>query len=41
MHSTKIEPKYNSNSKPRIGLIALATDFMIEKEIYHKVLNNH
>jgi len=32
MNSTKIEPKYNSNPNPRIGLIALASDFMIEKD---------
>ncbi len=37
MHSTKIEPKYNSNSKPRIGLIALATDFMIEKDFINVI----
>ena len=32
MNSTKIEPKYISKSNPRIGLIALATDFRIEKD---------
>ena len=32
MYSTKVEPKYNSSTKPRIGLIALATDFIIEKD---------
>ena len=32
MNSTKIEPKYSSKSIPRIGLIALATDFRIEKD---------
>ena len=32
MNSTKIEPKYTSKSNPRIGLIALATDFRIEKD---------
>jgi len=32
MNSVKIEPKYISKSNPRIGLIALATDFMIEKD---------
>ena len=37
MHSTKIEPKYNSNSKTRIGLIALATDFMIEKDFINVI----
>ena len=32
MYSTKVEPKYNSSTKPKIGLIALATDFIIEKD---------
>ena len=32
MYSTKVEPKYNSSIKPKVGLIALATDFMIEKD---------
>tara|TARA_B110001450_G_scaffold135183_1_gene126902 strand:+ start:73 stop:816 length:744 start_codon:yes stop_codon:yes gene_type:complete len=32
MNSTKIEPKYTSKTNPRIGLIALATDFRIEKD---------
>jgi len=32
MNSTKIEPKYITKSNPRIGLIALATDFRIEKD---------
>ena len=32
MHSIKVEPKYNPNPNPRIGLIALASDFMIEKD---------
>ncbi len=32
MNSTKIDPKYVSNSNPRVGLIALASDFMIEKD---------
>ena len=32
MNSTKIEPKYLSKSNPRVGLIALASDFMIEKD---------
>jgi len=32
MHSVKIEPKYTNLSNPRIGLIALATDFTIEKD---------
>ena len=32
MHSVKIEPKYTKVSNPRVGLIALATDFRIEKD---------
>jgi maleate isomerase len=32
MHSVKIEPKYSELSNPRVGLIALATDFRIEKD---------
>ena len=32
MHSVKIEPKYTDVSNPRVGLIALATDFRIEKD---------
>ena len=37
MHSIKVEPKYNSNSNPRIGLIALASDFMIEKDFINVI----
>ena len=32
MHSIKIKPKYNHSTNPKVGLIALATDFMIEKD---------
>ena len=32
MKSKKIEPRFNKEQNPRIGLIALATDFMIEKD---------
>ena len=32
MNSTKIEPKYINKSNPRVGLIALASDFMIERD---------
>ena len=39
MKSIKIKPKYNSTSNSKIGLIALATDFMIEKD-FIKVLKN-
>ena len=37
MNSTKIEPKYISNPNPRIGLIALASDFMIEKDFINVI----
>ena len=37
MHSTKVEPKYNPNPNPRIGLIALASDFMIEKDFINVI----
>ena len=37
MHSIKIEPKYISKSNPRIGLIALASDFMIEKDFINVI----
>ena len=39
MHSIKVEPKYNSSSNPRIGLIALASDFMIEKDFINVIKN--
>ena len=32
MYSTKIDPKFNKNQNPKIGLIALASDYMIEKD---------
>ncbi len=32
MHSIKIEPKYFKVSNPRVGLIVLASDFIIEKD---------
>ena len=37
MNSTKIEPKFTSKSNPRIGLIALATDFRIEKDFINVI----
>ena len=37
MYSTKVEPKYNLNHNPRIGLIALASDFMIEKDFINVI----
>ena len=39
MHSIKIKPKYNSGDNPKIGLIALATDFMIEKDFINVTKN--
>ena len=39
MHSIKIEPKYISKSNPRVGLIALASDFMIEKDFINVIKN--
>ena len=39
MHSIKIEPKYISKSNPRVGLIALASDFMIEKDFIDVIKN--
>ena len=37
MNSTKIEPKFVSKSNPRVGLIALASDFMIEKDFINVI----
>ena len=37
MNSTKIEPKYISKSNPSVGLIALASDFMIEKDFINVI----
>ena len=37
MNSTKIEPKYVSKSNPRVGLIALASDFMIERDFINVI----
>jgi len=39
MHSIKIEPKYNSSVNPKVGLIVLATDFMIEKDFINVTKN--
>ncbi len=38
MESNKIDPKFNKSQNPRIGLIALASDFIIEKD-FNKVIN--
>ena len=32
MKSKKIDPKFNKTQNPKIGLIALASDYMIEKD---------
>jgi len=37
MYSIKIGPKYNLNPNPRIGLIALASDFTIEKDFINVI----
>ena len=37
MNSVKIEPKYINDSNPRVGLIALATDFTIEKDFINVI----
>ena len=39
MHSIKVEPKYNPSTNPKVGLIALATDFMIEKDFINVTKN--
>ena len=37
MKLNKIEPRFKKNSNPRIGLIALATDFIIEKDFINVI----
>ena len=37
MNSTKIHPKFINKSNPRVGLIALASDFMIEKDFINVI----
>ena len=39
MKLNKIEPQFIKNSNPRIGLIALATDFMIERDFISVIKN--
>ena len=39
MKSTTIKPKFRNNSNPKIGLIALSTDFSIEKDFNSVLLN--
>ena len=37
MNSTKIDPKFVRKSNPRVGLIALASDFTIEKDFINVI----
>ena len=39
MNSIKIAPKFNSGINSKVGLIALSTDFMIEKD-FRKIIEN-
>ena len=39
MNSTKIDPKFIGKANPRVGLIALASDFMIEKDFINVIKN--
>ena len=39
MYSTKIDPKFNKNQNPKIGLIALASDYTIEKDFINVIKN--
>ncbi|SVD92179.1 uncharacterized protein METZ01_LOCUS445033, partial [marine metagenome] len=39
MNSIKITPKFNSRINSKVGLIALSTDFMIEKD-FRKIIEN-
>ena len=39
MHSIKVEPKYNTSANPKVGIIALATDYRIEKDFSAVVKN--
>ena len=39
MNSIKIDPKFNSSINSKVGLIALSTDFMIEKD-FRKIIEN-
>ena len=39
MISTKIDPKFIDQANPRVGLIALASDFMIEKDFINVIKN--
>ncbi len=39
MESKKINPKFNKNQNPKVGLIALASDYMIEKDFINVIKN--
>ena len=39
MKSTYIKPQFKDNTNPRIGLVALSTDFSIEKDFNSIILN--
>ena len=39
MYSIKIDPKFNKNQNPKIGLIALASDYTIEKDFINVIKN--
>ena len=39
MKSTYIKPQFKDNTNPRIGLVALSTDFSIEKDFNSIFLN--
>ena len=39
MNSTKIDPKFIGQANPRVGLIALASHFMIEKDFINVIKN--
>ena len=40
MKSIKLEPKFNKKQNPKIGLIALASDYMIEKDFIKAITDN-
>ena len=37
MYSSKIDPKFNKKQNPKIGLIALASDYIIEKDFINVI----
>jgi len=39
MYSIKIDPKFNKNQNPKIGLIVLANDYTIEKDFINVIKN--